>query len=299
MGSGRLSQYAGRIGVGVNAWVWTSPFNKEAAALVGKAAAMGFDAFTMPVEDPELIDIEGMRAALGEYPLRLHVSGAYGPSRDLTHEDPRVRRQSLEYIQRTLAICEQLGARLLVGPAYSAVGKRRKIPSEQRRREWDLAVEGLSMAGRMAADHGVTLAIEPLNRFETDLINTAEQVKRLVRQINLPSMRIHLDTFHMNIEEKSVYDAITLAGSDLAYVDASESDRGTPGSGQVAWNEVARALRDIGYRGDCVIESFTPDCTAIADAAAIWRPLAPSQDALARDGRDFLETLLQPPARSR
>lgn len=224
--------------------------------------------------------------------MRLHVSGAYGPTRDLTHEDPRYRQESLDYIEATLKICEQLGARLLVGPAYSSVGKRRKIPLEQREREWALAVQGLTSAGKMAADHGVTLAIEPLNRFETDLINTAEQVKRLVRDVDLPSVRIHLDTFHMHIEEKSIYDAITLAGKDLVYVDASESDRGTPGLGQVHWNEVARALRDIDYRGDCVIESFTPDCVAIADAAAIWRPLATSQDALASEGGKFLHALL-------
>lgn len=280
-----------RIGVGVNAWVWTSPFNRESASLIAKAAAMGFDAFTMPVEEPELIDVDAVRAALREHPLRLHVSGAYGPTRDLTHDDPRYRRESLDYIRATLKICEQLDVRLLVGPAYSAVGKRRKIPADQRRREWDLAVAGLIEAGRMAADHGVTLAIEPLNRFETDLVNTAAQVKQLIRDVDLPSVRIHLDTFHMHIEEQDVAAAIALAGSDLVYVDASESDRGTPGKGQVHWQKVAGALRDIGYSGDCVIESFTPDCVAIADAAAIWRPLAPTQDALASDGGRFLKRL--------
>jgi D-psicose/D-tagatose/L-ribulose 3-epimerase len=145
----------------------------------------------------------------------------------------------------------------------------------------------------MAADHGVTLAIEPINRFETDLINTAQQVKRLIRDIDLPSVRIHLDTFHMNIEEKSVYDAIVLAGDDLVYVDASESDRGTPGRGQVHWQQVASALQAIDYRGDCIIESFTPACEEIADAAAIWRPLADSQDDLARDGCRFLKDLFR------
>jgi D-psicose/D-tagatose/L-ribulose 3-epimerase len=254
---------------------------------------MGFDAFTMPVEDPALIDVEAMKSALADHPLRLYISGAYGPTRDLTHENPRYRRESLDYIKQVLRICEQLGVTTLAGPAYSAVGKRRKIPGEQRQREWELAVAGLTEAGHMAADHGVTLAIEPINRFETDLINTAQQVKRLIRDIDLPSVRIHLDTFHMHIEEKSVYDAILLAGNDLVYVDASESDRGTPGQGQVHWNEVARALADIGYGGDCIIESFTPACEEIADAAAIWRPLAPSQDALASDGCSFLKGLLQ------
>jgi len=280
------------IGVGVNAWVWTSPFNAQSVKLVARAAEMGFDAFTMPVEDPALIDVQAMREALAEHPLRLYISAAYGPTRDLTHEDPRYRRESLDYIRAVLEICQQLGVTTLAGPAYSAVGKRRKIPAQQREKEWELAVEGLTVAGRMAADHGVTMAIEPLNRFETDLVNTAAQVKLLVREINLPSVRIHLDTFHMNIEEKDIYDAVLLAGDDLVYVDASESDRGTPGTGQVNWGELARGLRDIDYRGDCIIESFTPECEEIADAAAIWRPLAKSQDALAHDGCRFLKSLL-------
>ena len=280
-----------RIGVGVNAWVWTSPFDKDAVSLVSKSAAFGFDAFAMPVEDPELIDVPAMRAAIDEHPLRLHVTGAFGPTRDLTHEEPRYRKESLDYILSLLKICEQLEVTTLVGPAYSATGKRRKISEEQRKREWDLAVKGLTEAGKMAADYGVTMGIEPLNRFETDLINTSGQVKRLIREIDLSSVRIHLDTFHMHIEEQSVYEAIVLAGDDLVYLDASESDRGTPGKGQVHWQEVARALRDINYAGDCVIESFTPDCEAIADAAAIWRPLADSQDALARDGCRFLKSL--------
>jgi D-psicose/D-tagatose/L-ribulose 3-epimerase len=279
------------IGVGVNAWVWTSPFTGESVELIGRAAAMGFEAFTIPVEAPELIDIERTRSAMAEHPLRFYVSGAYGPTRDLTHEEPRYRQESLDYIHETLKVCEALGIATLVGPAYSAVGKRRKIPQAQREREWALAVEGLIKAGKMAADHGVTMAIEPLNRFETDLVNTAEQVKRLIGDVDLPSVRIHLDTFHMNIEEQDVYAAIVLAGDDLVYVDASESDRGTPGKAQVHWQEVAAALTAINYSGDCVIESFTPACEEIADAAAIWRPLASSQDALAGDGYVFLRRL--------
>ncbi|WP_157976380.1 sugar phosphate isomerase/epimerase family protein [Parahaliea mediterranea] len=279
------------IGVGVNAWVWQSPFTRESTPLIEHAARMGFDAFTVPVESPVLIDVDEIKAVHADYPLRLYVSGAFSPDRDLTHADPSIRQNALDYIRSTLAICEQLGVNHLVGPAYSATGKRRKIPQQQRDREWELAVRGLTEAGQMAADHGVTLAIEPLNRFETDLINTAAQVKQLIRDIGLPSVRIHLDTFHMHIEEQSVYDAICLAGEDLVYLDASESHRGTPGLGQVHWSDVASALRDINYQGDCVIESFTPDCTTIAEAAAIWRPLAPSQDALAEEGARFLQAL--------
>lgn len=287
-----MSNKNSKIGVGVNAWVWTSPFTNESMGLIGLAAEMGFDAFTIPLENLDDFDTASLKSAMSDTDMRFYVTGAYGPDRDLANESARVRQQSLDYIKGAVELCEQLGIRTLVGPAYSAVGKRRKIPDEQRRQEWDWAVEGLTQAGKIAADHGVTMALEPLNRFETDLVNTAEQVKRMIGEINLPSVKIHLDTFHMHIEEKNVYDAIVLAGDDLVYVDASESDRGTPGKGQVHWNEVARALRDINYTGDCIIESFTPDCEMIADAAAIWRPLAETQDALASDGCQFLKSLL-------
>ncbi len=281
-----------KISIGVNGWVWTSPFDTSAVHLIKQAHEIGFTTFTVPVEEPDLIDVAAIKSIVADYPMELVVSGAYGPTRDLTHEDPQFRQESLDYIAKTLIICEQLGAKHLVGPAYSAVGKRRQISAEQKQREWDLAVKGLTQAGNMAADHGVVMGIEPLNRFETDLINTSAQVKQLVGNINLPSVKIHLDTFHMNIEEQDVYQAIVSAGDDLVYVDASESHRGTPGEGLVHWDKIAKALNDIQYSGACVIETFTPACEAIADAAAIWRPLAPSQDHIAERGFKFLSALL-------
>lgn len=280
------------IGVGVNAWVWTSPFTASSVELIARAEAFGFDAFTIPVEDPAIVEGDAVRRALRDTRLRVHVAGAFGPTRDLTHDEPRYREECLSYFADTLALCELWGARLLVGPCYSAVGKRRHVPAEQRKIEWERAVIGLRRAGEMAANHGVVLAIEPLNRFETDLVNTAEQLSRLLRDIGHPSVKAHLDTFHMNIEEKDVAEAVRRVAPHLVYVDASESDRGTPGSGQVDWHGLVGALREIGYAGDCVIESFTPECKAIAAAAAIWRPLAPSQDDLARDGLAFLRQLL-------
>jgi D-psicose/D-tagatose/L-ribulose 3-epimerase len=280
------------IGVGVNAWVWTSPFTHESVELIARAAAFGFDAITLPVEEPAAIDGEAVRRALRDTDLRVHVTGAFGPTRDLTHDEPRFREESLRYLADTLALCERWGARLLVGPCYSAVGKRRHVPAEQRRREWELAVAGLRRAGDLAADHGVVLAVEPLNRFETDLVNTAEQLAQLLADVGHPAVKAHLDTFHMHIEEKDVAAAVRRVGRELVYVDASESDRGTPGTGQVDWTGLARALREIGYAGDCVIESFTPECRTIAAAAAIWRPLAESQDALAQGGLAFLRELL-------
>jgi D-psicose/D-tagatose/L-ribulose 3-epimerase len=176
---------------------------------------------------------------------------------------------------------------------YSSVGKRRQVPDKQRKQEWDRAVKGVQKAGKMAADSGVTLGIEPINRFEIDLINTSEQVLRFVKEVGLKNVGIHLDTFHVNIEDKSFYKAITTAGKRLVHLHVCENDRGAPGTGLINWKEVAKALKEIGYNGNAVIESFTPECKTIAAAAAIWRPLAPSQDWLAREGLKFLRKVLK------
>ena len=281
------------IGIGINAWVWTSPFTNESLGLLEKAKSMGFDSFEFPIEDPSHVTADKVKDAIKASGLRPIVCGAFGPSRDLTSDDPKNRKESLDYIKATLKLCEKWGAKVMAGPMYSAVGKRRQVSAEQKKVEWDLAVKGLKKAGAMAADYGVVLAVEPLNRFETDLINTTEQLMKLLGDIGHNSVRAHLDTFHMNIEEHSVYDAIKLAGKALAHVHACENDRGAPGSGLIHWKDMAKGLKDIGYAGDCVIESFTPECKAIAAAAAIWRPLAKSQDELATDGIKFLRKLLK------
>ncbi len=279
--------------IGVNTWTWISPFTTaDAAILFPKVKEMGFDIVEIPLEDPTLADGPTVAEALKANGLSATVCGAFGPSRDLTSEDPANIQGSLDYILAAVKFTQEVGATVLAGPMYSAVGKARQVPPDVKKREFDMAVAGLKKAGVMAADHGVTLAIEPLNRFETDLINTARQAKDLIQAIDSPNVKIHLDTFHMNIEEESVYDAIVIAGADLAHVHASESNRGTPGSALAAWEDLARGIKAVNYTGPVVIETFTPDVKEIARAAAIWRPLAVTQDDLAYQGLVFLRALL-------
>jgi D-psicose/D-tagatose/L-ribulose 3-epimerase len=149
-------------------------------------------------------------------------------------------------------------------------------------------VDGLGAAARRAEELGVRLAVEPLNRFETDLVNTTEQGLALCADIGSPAAGLLLDTFHMNIEEKSIGDAIRAAGDRLFHVHACENDRGTLGTAHVPWPEVFSALREIGYDGQVVIESFTPAVTTIARAVCMWRPLDATGDALATAGLAFL-----------
>ena len=142
-----------------------------------------------------------------------------------------------------------------------------------------------------AADHGVTICVEPLNRFETSFLNLASQAIEVVDRVDSKNCGLLLDTFHMNIEERSIGDAIRAAGPRMRHLHTCENDRGAPGSGHVPWDEVAKACGEIGYKGPMVIESFTSKVKSIARAAAIWRSFAASQDALATDGLRFLRRL--------
>lgn len=284
------------IKIGVNAWVWTSPFTTSDPASLGlldKAKKMGFDTFEFGLEDPSHVDPAKLKERAEAQGLRLVICGAFGPDRDLTSDDAAVRANSLDYITKAIDICKKSGTPTLAGPSYSAVGKRRHVPAEQKKVEWDLAVKGLKEAAHRAADAGVRIAIEPLNRFETDLINTAEQCERLINDIGAANVGFHLDSFHMNIEEKDSGAAIRRAGAKLFHFHTCENDRGAPGSGRnIDWEGVAKALKDIKYDGDAVIESFTPQTKSIAAAAAVWRQFEPSQDALASNGLAYLRKVL-------
>ncbi len=274
---------------GVSTWLWTSPFNRETIALFPKIKSYGYDAVEIPVEDPSLIDLDLVKKALADQGLKAIICGAFGTSRDLTHDDPAFHQTCFTYLDSCLEIASELGAGFVAGPMYSAVGKARLVAPEQRKVEWDRAVSNLRKVCRRAGEFGLDLAIETLNRFETDLINTSEDLMRLIGDINEPQAKAVLDGFHLNIEEPDLESAIRLVGDKLIHVQVSENYRGTPGTGQTNWAAWKRGLEAIDYRGTISIESFTPQVKELAGAVCIWKPLVPSQDGFAKDGLEFLK----------
>jgi len=278
---------------GVNAWVWVSPLTTDGVAeLAPKVKALGFDWFEVPLELTDTIDYARAGAILRDNGLGVSVCAAMGPDRDLIHPDKAIRDNGIAYLKHCVDAVRTLGGTNVVGPLYSAVGRVWQMTADERARDTDLLVTQLRDLASYAGDKGAVLGVEPLNRFETSFINLAAQAVEVVDRVDRPACRVMLDTFHMNIEEKSLGDAIRTAGKRLAHLHACENDRGAPGTGNVTWGEVAAALREIGYNGPVVIESFTSKVQSIARAAAIWRPLADSQDALAGDGVKFLKRLL-------
>ena len=279
--------------IGVNTWVWTSPFSTKDFPLIPKVKQMGFDVLEVALDDASIIDAKLLRKMTADNGLSVTLCGAFGPTRDISSEDPAIRKEGADYIRESIRFAEQAGGGVFAGPVYSAVGKTRLVPDEQKKREWAWCVESLRELGKAASDAGVTICVEPLNRFETDMINLAEQAVKLVRDVDSPAYKIHIDTFHANIEEKSIPDAIRKLGKGmLGHFHACENDRGIPGTGHQDWNGIRDALREVEYDGAAVIEFFTPNAVQIARAAAVWRPLAPSQDELAIEGARFLHKLL-------
>ena len=279
--------------IGVNAWVWTSPVNTvEFGRLAPMVKRMGFDLIEFGVESTTDLDYATASDIARANGLGVSVCAAMGPDRDLIHADESIRKNGMEYVRHCIDAAKTVGAPNVIGPLYSAVGRTWQSTDDERKRDTDLLVRQLKDLSNYAADRGVGLAVEPLNRFETSFMNLASQAIEVVDRVDHPSCGILLDTFHMNIEERSIGDAIRAAGKRVRQIHTCENDRGAPGSGHVPWQEVANACRDIGFTGPYVIESVTDKVKSIARAAAIWRNFAPTQDALAEDGLKFLRKLL-------
>jgi len=274
---------------GASTFIWVSPFGDDKLGIAQHVADLGFDVLEVCIEDPARVSADAINAAAQDAGVGISVCGAFGPDRDVSHEDPSVRERGLEYLRFCIDLAAEVGSPHVAGPMYSATGKARLLPEDEREQQRRWATESLRTAGRYAAERGVRLAIEPLNRFETDLVNTTAQGVDLCERIGLDNVGLLLDTFHMNLEEKNIAAAIQQAGDRVFHFHACENDRGAPGSGHVEWDAVFRALDDIGYSGQIAIESFTPEIREIARAVSAWRHVAESGDALARDGLTFLK----------
>lgn len=278
--------------LGLSTFVLASPFSDRDRDAYRKVADLGYDVIEVCVEDPALLTAGAIREAATEAGLAVGICGAFGPDRDLSHEDAARRAAGVAYVTTCVDLAVAVGSPHVAGPMYATTGKTRMLAPDERRRQRAWAADSIRQVADYAATRGIRLAIEPLNRFETDLVNTTEQGLELCELVGRPNVGLLLDTFHMNIEEKSIPDAVRAAKERLFHIQVSENDRGTPGSGHVPWVEFFAALGEVGYDGQIVVESFLPTVAEIARAVSLWRPVAPSMDALAADGIAFLKASL-------
>jgi D-psicose/D-tagatose/L-ribulose 3-epimerase len=277
---------------GINTFLWASPFRTKDLPLLEKGKSLGFDLVEIPIEGEQDIDYAKAAEAYRKAGVQCSLCAVMGSNRDPSHEDEAIQKGGVAYLKHCIDAAAILHATALVGPLYAAVGRQWQATPEQRKRDLERCAKNLREVAHHAEDKGVTLALEPLNRFETSFINLTEQALELIAIIGSPRVKLMMDTFHANIEEKSLGRAIEAAGKNLIHLHANENDRGTPGTGHVAWAEVGAALKKINFSGSLVIESFSTEVKEIARAAAVWRPLAPTPDGLARDGLAFLKKLM-------
>ena len=279
--------------LGINTFLFTSPFTNESTKLFPRFKKWGFETIEIPIEDPSHIDPAHVKRELDKNGLVCgSVCACMGGGRDL-RGTPEQQKTGLDYIMKLIDQMVVLNCPSLIGPVYSEVGRADAVPEKEYKQQWKTVVKHLKTLAKYAAKNKKQVCLEPLNRFETDFINTCDQGLKMIKDVGSPALRLHLDTFHMNIEEKDQAKAIRKAGKLLAHFHACGSDRGTPGNDHIDWKPIAKALKEIKYNGDVVIESFTTDVKVIARAAAIWRRMEPTTEEIAVKGLKFLKTALK------
>jgi D-psicose/D-tagatose/L-ribulose 3-epimerase len=268
---------------GAHAFIWAGEWSPEGAEKVTRGAAeAGLDFVEIPLLRPESVDITATRALLDRYGIGCTCSLGLPKAVHL----PSAPEKAESFLESAVDVAARLEAPVLCGVLYAHLGTLTGRPPEERELE-DVA-KVLKNVARYATERGVSLGVEAVNRYETYLINLAEQADAMLDQVGEPNVFVHLDTYHMNIEEKGFYEPIVATGPRMQYVHLSESDRGTPGTGNVHWDEVFRGLKAIDYDGYLVMESFAAINEDIAGATALWRDVVGDPEVLVRDGLSFL-----------
>jgi len=281
-----------RNSLGIHALVWASRWDtRQAERAVRLSAEAGYDLVEFPMLDTGAVNPIVARKAIEQTGLAVTCSLGLPFDADISSDDIGVVAAGERQLIRSLEAASDLGARLLTGVVYSALGKYDRPPS---RTGWMHAAEALSRVGSRAKSLGMTVGLEVVNRYESNLINTAADALRMVRDIGLDNVIIHLDTYHMNIEEGSFTAPVILCGQRLGYVHVGESNRGFLGSGLVDFTSLLMALNQVGYAGPITFESFSAPSTLpeLASTLAVWRPLWKDPMVLAVQARQYLTAML-------
>ncbi len=276
-----MSQMWKRPPIGVISMSYARPFGAEHFPLFGRMKAAGMDFVELLVPEEEEMDPVAAGKAAAAAGLFIALAARVNVQRDLASEDAGAHRAGVDYLKRTVDVAVAMGARIVGGPLYGTplvFAGRPPSPIDEalRMRRVDRVVAGLQEAGDYAGAHGVVLAVEPLNRFETDFCNTAGQAVELVGMVDRPAVGVMLDTFHMNMEDDDLPQAIRATGKHLVHFQANENHRGFLGTGHIEWGPICRALADIGYGGAITLEPFRRADMRLSVPLAQWR--APTFD---------------------
>jgi D-psicose/D-tagatose/L-ribulose 3-epimerase len=276
---------------GVDSLIWTEEFTEKDLPLIEKARELGFTVMDINISHPERFPVKAVRDKIKETGIEVVTSIGLPADSNPIDPDAKVRRHAIETLKLLVDINMEIGSKILAGVIYAGWGYLSgKCRTEQ---EWAWSVEGMREACNYAKEKGdLTLAVEPVNRFESHFINIAEDAVRYCREVGTGNIKVHLDSFHMIREEMSFREAVMTCGKDyLGYVHVCENNRGIPGTGLVPWQEFFNALKEIGYNGPLVIESFDPGFEELNRLCAIWRKFADTGEELAVKGLQNLKRI--------
>ena len=276
--------------LGIHAYAWTNHWDSSQLPLFDRAARMGLDLLEVPLMAIDDVDPAAIRAAAAAAGIGVVTSTVLDQRTDVTSSSSDVREAGVTYLKRCVDAVHGMGADLLSGVIYVWHGKRPdQRPDEA---DWAHAADCLRAVAEYATPAGVALGLEPVNRYESCLLNTGEQALQLIERIGMPNVRVHLDTYHMNVEEKDWRTPVIAAGSQLGHLHLCENDRGIPGTGLVQWDVLFGALKEIGYQGYGAMESFFSVSDDMRSGTCIWRDLAPDGDTLVSEGLRFLKAMV-------
>lgn len=269
--------------LGINLWNWYPALGEECLGLPEHIAALGFTAIELPMSTPLVGD--ALMQQIRDSGLRVSLCAALGPGRDLSSFDPAVRASTMDYLTACLKTGAALGADVLCGPLYAGGGKRHWLSADDKKRELELAVAGIRELSCRAADFGVPLSVEPVNRYRTSVCNTAEQVLSLLDAVGADNVGLHYDTYQACIEEKDLLGSLerVLAAGKLTHFHACANNRGAPGQGILPWADILGLLERYGYGGHITMETF-----ALGGLDSSWVQVHEAPDDLALAGISYL-----------
>jgi D-psicose/D-tagatose/L-ribulose 3-epimerase len=270
-------------GFGIHSSIWTMSWTPEAAErAVAEAIRNQFDFIEIALLQPGLVDRAHSRRLFETAGISavcsLGVPEGSWPSREPD--------KGLDFLTLAIDAAADMGALALSGVIYGGIGERSGVPPTEL--ELENVARCLTAAARHARSRGLLLGIEPVNRYETHLINTGRQAVEMIERIGADNLFVHLDTYHMNIEEKGIALGILEARDHLRYIHLSESDRGVPGKGNIRWDEIYGALAAVGFSGGLAMESFMNMPPELAYGLSVWRPVADSTEEVITEGLAFL-----------
>jgi D-psicose/D-tagatose/L-ribulose 3-epimerase len=278
---------------GVDSLIWSEDFSENDLWIIPKAKEIGFEAVDINIADPDTFPTKQVKEKASEAGIEVVTSFGLDKDSNTISPDPRIRENGVQVLKKVVDINVELGSKILGGIPYAAWGYLSGKPRTEQ--EWEWSIKAMREVSQYAVEKSdLIIAVECVNRFETHFLNIAEDGVKYCKDVGTGNMKVHLDSFHMIREEESFKKAVEICGKAyLGYVHVCESNRGIPGTGLVPWREFFTAIKNVGYEGPLVIESFDPKFERLNMLCAMWRKFADSGEELAIQGLKNLRAIAE------